>query len=166
MSRLEIRRPETIRVRFVLRPNNSLSWNGSMIFFISLCAASGSIAVGLGLLGFWIILPFAGLELLAVGSGLYVVSRRCQLCEVIDITDSTVYIERGYSAPSQRRALTRHWIQVVLKPCARDWYPSRLLLSAHGRGVEVGRFLSEVERQQLAAELRRTLRPLELEAVA
>jgi len=166
MTSIQPRQPETIRVRFILRPNNSLSWNGSMICFVGLCAASGSIAIGLGLLGFWIVLPFAGLELLAVGSGLYVVSRRCQVCEVIDITDSTVYVERGYNAPQQRRALPRHWVRVSLRPCRRNWYPSRLLLSAHGQGVEVGGFLSEPERQQLALELRRSLRIVEMDAVA
>lgn len=128
-----------------------------MICLMGLCAASGSIAVGLAFMGFWVVLPFAGLELLAVGSGFYVVSRRCQFCEVIDITDSAIYVARGYNGPEEHVVFNRHWVTVSLKPCSRDWYPSRLVLSAHGEGTEVGRFLSESERYQLAAELRRSL---------
>jgi uncharacterized membrane protein len=108
-------------------------------------------------LGFWLILPFAGLELLAVGTGLYVVARRCQACEVIDITDDAIRIAKGSRHPEQQWILQRVWARVVLERCAKQWYPSRLWIRSHGQAVEIGSFLNEEERQHLAAELSRSL---------
>ena len=147
----------TAQCRFILRPNRSLSWRGSLIFFFSLCVVSGSIAIGLGLLGFWLVLPFAGLELLGLGIGLYIVAQRCQQCEVISIAEESIRIERGKRYPCEQWILARFWAQVVLERCPKQWYPSRLLIRSQGRVVEIGKFLNEQERQHLAKELARSL---------
>lgn len=149
--------PEASGCRFILRPNQSLSWRGSLTFFFSLCAVSGFIATGMTLMGFWMVLPFAGLEMLAVGGGLYVVSRRCHECEVILIAGDFIRIEKGGNYPRERWTLARMWARVVLEQCSVAWYPSRLMIRSHGRIVEIGRFLNEEERQRLAAELKRKL---------
>ena len=145
------------RCRFVLSPNQSISWSGLKLFFLAQCLAASSVAVPLSLLGYWPILPFAGLELLAVGAGLYVTARRGQMREVIDIDPDSVRIERGLYRPEQHWRVTRLWARVVLERCPKRWYPSRLLIRSHGRSVEVGRFLNEDERQHLATELSRDL---------
>lgn len=150
---------DTLQCRFILRPNRSLSWRGSLLFYFSLLIISSSIAIGLALLGLWLVLPFAGLEMLALGIGLYVVACRCYECEVISINDDSIRIERGRDYPREQWTLGRMWARVVLERCPRAWYPSRLLIRSHGRSVEVGRFLDEEERQRLADELTRSLRP-------
>ncbi len=152
------RTSDDYQCRFVLRPNRSLSWRGSLWFFFSLAFISGCVAIGLTLLGFWLILPFAGLELLALGSGLYVVACRCYECEVISISEDSIHIERGRGHPHQHWTVGRGWARVVLERCPKAWYPSRLLIRSHGRAVEVGRFLEEQERERLADELTRSLR--------
>ena len=149
---------DTLQCRFILRPNRSLSWQGLLLFYFSLFIISSAIAIGLTLLGFWLVLPFAGLEMLALGIGLYVVACRCYECEVISINDDSIRIERGRDYPREQWTLGRMWAHVVLERCPRAWYPSRLLLRSHGRSVEVGRFLDEEERQRLADELTRSLR--------
>ena len=149
---------DTLQCRFILRPNRSLSWRGSLLFYFSLLIISSAIAIGLTLLGFWLVLPFAGLEMLALGIGLYVVACRCYECEVISINDDSIRIERGRDYPREQWTLGRMWARVVLERCPRAWYPSRLLLRSHGRSVEIGRFLDEEERQRLADELTRSLR--------
>ena len=143
--------------RFVLRPNRSMSWRGSLVFFGSLFLLSSFVAVSLMALGFWMVLPFAGLEMLAVGIGLYVVACRCYECEVISIDGSAILIEKGRGYPRQRWALGRVWARVVLERCPKQWYPSRLLIRSQGQVIEVGRFLHEEERQRLATELNRSL---------
>jgi uncharacterized membrane protein len=145
--------------RFVLRPNRSLSWRGALFFFFSLFFISSGIAIGLTLLGFWPVLPFAGLDMLALGVSLYVVACRCHECEVISISGDSIRIERGRHSPRQQWTLGRVWARVVLERCPKAWYPSRLLIRSHGQSVEVGRFLQEEERECLAAELTRSLRP-------
>lgn len=143
---------------YVLRPNRSLSWRQNLMVFAGLCMVTLTLVIPLVAMGFWLVLPFAGLELLVVGIGLYCVICRCHECEVICIAADSIRIERGRRGPRQRWVLARTWAQVVLKDCPRQWYPSRLLIRAHGRTVEVGRFLVEEERLQLARDLTRCLR--------
>jgi uncharacterized membrane protein len=128
-----------------------------LVFFLSLVLVSGSVATVLTLQGFWLVLPFAGLELVAVGTGLYVVSRRCYECEVISIAGDAVRVEKGRNYPRERWTFARIWAHAVLEHCPSAWYPSRLLIRSHGRAVEVGRFLNEEERRQLASDLRESL---------
>ena len=143
--------------RFILRPNRSMSWRGSLVFFLSLCLVSGTISISMTLLGYWLILPFAGLELMALGTALYIVVLRCYQCEVIWITNDAIRIEKGRNYPQQQWKLARVWTQVVLERYPQQWYPSRLLIRCHGRDVEIGKFLNEEERQRLAKELKRNL---------
>ncbi len=150
---------ENDQCRYVLRPNRSLSWRGTVVFFLSLFVISTLTATGLTLLGFWLVLPFAGLEMLALWAGLYVVCRRTYQFEVISISSNTVRIEKGSRFPEQVFTLGRVWARVVLKRCPRAWYPSQLFIRCHGQAVEIGRFLEEEQRQSLASELTRRLRP-------
>jgi uncharacterized membrane protein len=142
---------------YVLRPNRSLSWRQNLAVFAGLCAVTLALVIPLVAMGFWPVLPFAGLELLVVGIGLYYVTCRCHECEVICVAADSIRIERGRRRPQQRWVLPRTWARVVLSGCSRQWYPSRLLIRAHGRTVEVGRFLVEEERLRLARDLTRCL---------
>jgi uncharacterized membrane protein len=143
---------------YVLRPNCSLSWRQNLMVFAGLCVVTLVATVPLVAVGCWLVLPFAGLELLVVGIGLYRVICRCHECEVICVAADSIRIERGRRGPRQRWVLARAWAQVVLKVCPRQWYPSQLLIRAHGRVVEVGQFLVEEERRKLAQDLTRCLR--------
>ena len=143
--------------RFILRPNQSLSWRGNQFFLFVLAMVCLGVAIPLALMGFWVILPFAGLELAAVACGLYIAARRGQRQEVIDINGDTIQIESGYQQPEKRWVLTRIWARVILERCTKQWYPSRLLIRSRGHTVEVGSFLNEDERQRLASELSRSL---------
>lgn len=116
-----------------------------------------AIATGLSFAGAWLVLPFAGLELLAVGACLYRCAQRCAEREVISIDDGIVAVERGRYRPVQRFELPRHWAQVGLQRGAARGYPSRLLIRAHGKAVEVGSNLAENERRLLAHQLRHCL---------
>ncbi|MBT8144432.1 MAG: DUF2244 domain-containing protein, partial [Gammaproteobacteria bacterium] len=46
-----------------------------------------------------------------------------------------------------------HWARVTLRPARVATYPSRLLISSHGRSCEIGRCLTEPERKRLLRRL-------------
>jgi hypothetical protein len=54
-------------------------------------------------------------------------------------------------------------LEAVLKPCFFKALcdPSRLAILFQGKQVEIGRFLNEMERQELAYELQQAIRPPE-----
>lgn len=125
--------------------------------FLGLIAAiSLVIASGFALLGYWIVLPFAGLELGALAVGLYVVGHRLTRCEVITVEGDTVEVETGFRYPQARDRFLRSWVNVEREEQGR--HHSRLLLRAHGKEIELGACLTEDEKGALERELRRLLR--------
>lgn len=141
----------------MLQPNSSLSWRATLWVLAGIAAVALTIASLFALAGAWLVLPFAGLELAALGLALHRCATRGCEREVISIEGDTVAIERGRFRPTQRHELPRSWTRVVLdRPGARG-HPSRLLIRAHDRSVEVGAWLVEEERTWLAQELRHRL---------
>lgn len=139
---------------FELRPNRSMSWNATVVFYLGVVAFSLTIAVAFLLLGFWPILPFAGVELLGLGSALYLCAKSGEAREVVRVSETSVTIEKGVKHVERSWQFNRGWTRVTLVAPRVAWYPSRLLVGSHGTVVEVGQFLNEQQRRQLAGELR------------
>ncbi len=139
----------------LLTPHLSLSWEGNktLLWFtgLLLLVTSG----GFALTGLWLVLPFAGAELLALGTALYVTSLGRRQREVIVLTDSEVILQRGRERPDHEIRLPRHWSRFVVRECPRDWYPLRLLLCHHNREIEIGSRLSLEEKRELIGHLLR-----------
>ncbi len=135
-----------------------MSWRANLVFYSGILAVSLGAALTLGLMGYWLILPFTGLEMIGLGWALYAVSKQCHRCEVIRIGPQQITIERGWHRPAECRSLPRDWARVELQGSGRGWRPSRLLIRARGCAEEVGRFLNDDERLGLAADLKQALR--------
>ncbi|MGF1614228.1 MAG: DUF2244 domain-containing protein [Gammaproteobacteria bacterium] len=144
--------------RFVLRPNRSLSWQSTKRFFLVMVLVSMAIALSFGAVGFWPVIPFAGLELIALGTALYVCARRCHRREVVSIRPGYVEVEKGQHRPEERWLLPRPWATVELLIPPYEQHPSKLVIRSHGRQIELGAFLNERERRALADDLRRAIR--------
>jgi uncharacterized membrane protein len=136
-------------------PNCSLSVRGAGIFFGSLCFVSFSIAGMLAVLGFWPVLPFAGLEMLGLGWALRVSLQRRFHGQTITVTDQDVSVESRDRFNCSQVVFPRHWAQVKLRRPASRLHPSRLTIESHGRQCELGSFLTEAERRGLAMRLQR-----------
>lgn len=157
--------PETKVHRVVIRPNRSLTWRQSMLFLAAIAVPLLTIALVLAARGFWLVLPFAGLELAALFAAIYVVSHAARRCEVVSIGDAVVTVEKGRDrgrcpergGPEQRVEFVRSWVRVELDQGPGQWHPRRLWIGASGRRIEIGEFLVDREKTELAAELHRLL---------
>ncbi|MGB0713888.1 MAG: DUF2244 domain-containing protein [Gammaproteobacteria bacterium] len=139
--------------RYVLRPNRSMDWRGNLIFLGGLFAITMTVGLGLATLGYWPVLPFAGLELTLVAMALYHTGLSASRCEVISIGDEIIRVEKGRREPDITVEFQRTWARVQLSQPRQRLHPSRLLLRSHGKFVEVGSFLTEDEREGLAKNL-------------
>jgi len=144
-------------VIYVLRPDRSLDWQGNLRFFALISIVSLSIAGWFAWLGAWLILPFAGLELAALGFALYLVVVRGLDKETVSIEGDKLEICKGRWRIGSTTCLQRCWAQVRLEPAKHAWYPSRLMIRSHGKGTEIGSFLGKIEKEQLAGELKRNV---------
>jgi uncharacterized membrane protein len=142
-------------VRWQMKRNCSFAPRQLLAVYLSLCA------FGLGIGGlFWIhgapyILPFAGLELLAVGVAIVVYARHAGDHESLELRPGRLSVactlgrrveQADFAAPE--------WVRV--EPAHRDG--SLIELSGEGRRIAVGRFVRPELRPALADELRIALR--------
>ncbi len=136
-----------------LVPHCSLSVRGAVVFFGVLCFGTFAVAGFATSLGYWPVLPFAGAEMLLLGWALKTnMARRFQR-ESIEISETEVAIEHTGTTP-RRVVFPRHWARVKIRRPKSPLHRGQLVIESHGRGLEVGKFLTEEERRQLAAELR------------
>jgi uncharacterized membrane protein len=138
---------------FDLAPHCSLSVHGALLFFASVCFTTFGVAGVATWLGYWPVLPFAGAEMLLLGWALKSNMARRFEREHIEITERDVIIEFARGVP-RRVVFPRHWAQVKIRLPKSPLHRGQLVIESQGRGHEVGKFLTEEERRQLAAELR------------
>lgn len=144
----------------VIAPNASLSWRQAVWFMLGISAISLGIGMAFAVLGFWVILPFAGLELAALGAGLYVSLRNNAAREVVTVTQDRVCVETGRVDQPERRVrheFHRAWARLEVEPGRTTGGAGRLRLGASGRFIELGACLSEQQRLGLAQRLTKVL---------
>jgi len=145
---------------FDLSPHCSLSRRGAQLFLASVCVPTFGVAGAATALGYWPVLPFAGAEILLVAWALKTNMARRFEHEHIEVGETEVSIEYSHeAAPSLRRRIVfpRHWAQVKIRRPKSPLHRGQLVIESHGRGHEVGKFLTEEERLQLAVELRQLI---------
>ena len=147
--------------RIVIRPNRSLTRRQLQLAFAGIAVVCLGIASVFTVLGMWPILPFAGAEVIVVGIGFYLSARGGLETEVVSVGGDKVAVEKGRRQVRQRWELQRAWAQIRLLAPKIHWYPSRLVIRSHGQAVELGGFLNEEERRELAGELQRAVRDSE-----
>jgi uncharacterized membrane protein len=141
----------TDAARIEMAPNCSLSPRGARWFFGGLCAGTLAIALPLTLMGYWPVLPFAGLELGLLWWALRGSLARRDHRQIITVTEDTIAIEYCEPPRFDRVVFPRHWAQVRIRGGGSPLQPIRLTVESHGRRHEVGSFLNEQERLSLAA---------------
>ena len=153
----DIDHEQTAEKQFIVRRNQSLSWRGNKLFIYFMAVVSFGIAGMFALHGLWLILPFAGLEILALTLGLYMCSLRCRDQEVVSISDEFVTVEKGRAKPSKEWKFERAWVNLELVKSPHQSHPSKLLIRSKGKETEIGKCLTNDERNSLSGSLAKAL---------
>ena len=144
---------------FVVTPNCSMSWQENKILIVSLAIVCFGIAGAFAMRGLWVILPFAGLEIIMLTGILYWSSLRASRCEVISIDADNITVEVGRKKMRQLHSFQRAWTSVELYPPVMPNRQGRLVMRSKGKELEVGACLTDQERNSLAASIKRALLP-------
>lgn len=140
-------------VEWLLKRNCSTTPRQLLMFYLSLCAVSLGIATVCWVGGARMVMPFAGLELLAVGAALLLYARHAADREWIVLRGDRMAVECTYGSQVQRVELELRWVRV--QPQHGDG--SLIELSGRGQRVAVGRFVLPEWRPELAEEFRAAL---------
>lgn len=131
-----------------LRPAQ-LGW-----LYLSLCVVSLGIAWFFWMQGARMVMPFAWLELLAVGAAFLMYARHASDGERIVLEGGRLVVELETAGRTQRAEFNRQWVRVEPK----DSDGSLIEVSGQGQSVRVGRHVRPELRPALAREIRLALR--------
>lgn len=140
----------------ISRPRQSLGGTGLRVVAALLVLGFGASGVLFALLGAWPVLGFAGVEL-ALVLGLFLLHRAHARrgVERISLADGQLRIRRVDGAGRLHEArLDPYWARLRLSEEASP----RLLIGHRGRESEIGVFLNEEEKRDLARALTAALR--------
>ena len=145
--------PSDWSVEWTLKRNCSLAPRQLLMFYLLLCAMSLSVASFWWWFGAPLVMPFAWLELLAVGIALLVYARHATDLEHIALRHGVLTVEHASGNRRERVEFQPAWVRI--EPETSDG--SLVELSGQGRKIAIGRFVRPEMRRQLARELRTAL---------
>lgn len=141
-------------IEWALKRNCSISPVQLAWFYASLCAVSLGIATFFWHQGATLVLPFAWLELVAVGLAFLAYARHATDGERISLQGPLLVVELDSAGKRARAEFHRDWVRVEPRSDGR----SLIELSGRGQQVRIGRFVRPEQRRELAQEIRRALR--------
>jgi len=141
---------------WLLKRNCSLAPRQLAAVFVSLAAVSLCIAGLFAVQGAWMVLPFACVEILALGVAFLVYSRHAADYERIVLCRDCLLVETCRAERLRREECAPAWTRVEYSGTRREL----IGLVARGRRIDVGRFVPESERPVLAGQLRTQLQGL------
>jgi uncharacterized membrane protein len=139
---------------WLLKRNCSMSPRQSALAYGSLCGGAVVLSLLFALHGLWFMLAFATLETAGVALALLQYARHATDHEHIALSDGCLLVERVEAGSVQQIRLDPCWTRIAVPTRQR----SLIRLESRGVKVEVGCFVSEEMRQQVARELRDELR--------
>ena len=151
--------------KIIARHNNSLTPNAAVKLLASLAIIVLVIGVGFAHIGAWLVLPFAGLEIIAFAYAFFYIYLHSNDFESITIEHDRVVVEKRSYKEVSTTVFQKHWAQVNLRKVASESGvigKSGLFICSHGKEVEFGRnFMNDEQRVELARELKQKLKNID-----
>lgn len=148
-------RGETLRV--IVMANRSMSWKANLYLAASLGVICLGMALAMASFGMWMILPFAGAEVVLIVVCLYLTQKRLSRKEVITVDNEAIRLEWGYNQPEVTVHLPRRWSRLSYSCPESVFEVGHLSVIAHGRQYALGGCLNKDEKRALYRELKSAL---------
>jgi uncharacterized membrane protein len=145
---------EPVLKDWLMKRNCSVSPRQFVFFYVSLAVFSLAIAFMLVLCGAWLVLPFTGVELLAVGVAFAIYARHAVDYERIRLFPNRLVVEQVSAEHLTQFEFNPRWVRVEPGATPRD----QIRLVSRGEAVTIGLHLAQYRRAQFADELRLWLR--------
>lgn len=138
---------------WVFKRNCSLSPKQLLSWYLSLCAVTLSIATGFFIAGYWIVLPFAGIELGLVALAFLIYARHANDFEMIEVDSLRLRVTFSHGSRTKHVDLVTQWTRLEY----RGRFKEPLVLKSEGKQITLGRFIAEKDKPALQRDLKLAL---------
>jgi len=140
----------------ILQPHTSLSPRGFLLLMSAIASVSFVAGMAFMLAGAWPIFGFFGLDVLLIYLAFKSNYRWARMYETVRLTEDALLVERiSPSGKVQRWRFQPYWLRVDIDDPVR--HDSQLVISSHGKRLQIGAFLTPDERAEFADALRDAL---------
>jgi uncharacterized membrane protein len=122
------------------------------IVFLCLGVVTMSIAVGFAAYGLWLVLPYAGLECLALGMAYFWLKKQANDFEMIYVENDQIFVESSFSGVHQKMVFSKYWIQISVEQTRPN--RMKIFVGSHGNRLEVGRLLPAAKKRDLMNQIK------------
>ncbi|MDI1298117.1 DUF2244 domain-containing protein [Methylotenera sp.] len=151
--------------KIIARHNNSLAPKAGVKLLLALAGIVLIVGFGFARIGAWLVLPFAGLEILAFAYAFHYIYLHSGDFESITIEKDNVVVEKRDYKEVTTTVFQRHWAQVSLREVASVGGvigKRGLFIRSHGKEIEFGKhFMNDEQRTLLARELKQKLKNID-----
>jgi uncharacterized membrane protein len=145
-----------------VKRNCSLSPRALLLLLAATAAVSFAIGIGFALVGAWMVLPFAGLEVLAVAAAFYANGRHAGDFERISLERGVLRVEVREGDAVREHEFNPAWARLLVRETGGA---ARAFIRAHGRELEIARHLTPPARGQLVRALDERLAQVQRQSV-
>ncbi|PHS76403.1 MAG: hypothetical protein COB19_00935 [Porticoccus sp.] len=143
--------------QLVLSPNRSMDWKGNLYVLLAASVVLLILAAGMALNGAWLVLPFAGIEIVALATAMRLTLRKLDFCEVITVQNGVLRLERGRDTPDFNLTFPQQSVRFLVDGPDRPMGLPLIDLVALGHCYRLGEFLNRADRFKLARVLKEQL---------
>lgn len=154
---IEVQDEKGSTTRLIVTANRSMSWKANLYLAASLGFICMGVAIAMATFGLWMVIPFAGLEIIFIVVCLYLTLKRLSRQEVITVDNDAIKLEWGYNRPDVVVNLPRRWSRLSYQCKDNVFEVGELSLCAHGKRYALGRCLNREEKKALHGELQAAL---------
>jgi len=137
--------------QIISKPHCSTTSRSRVRLFVLLAVIPVLIGIGFSLIGLWVVFPFVGLELLALGYAFYYIGCHASDYESITIDNDRLVVEQRSYKQIRQFVFNPYWAQVAVSDAPNG--DLQLHLRSHGKRVEVGSYMNNEQRAALAEQL-------------
>ncbi len=137
--------------KVTFKPNSALTADNKIKVVVLLAIIPMLIGIGFSMIGAWLVLPFVGLEILALAMAFYYINLHEADYETITIDGDSLVVERCTAQQVSQDVVNPYWVKVLQQKLPNG--EVRLYLQSHGKEIEVGRYLTREQLELLAKQL-------------
>ena len=137
--------------KVTFKPNSALTADNKIKVVVLLAMIPMLIGIGFSMIGAWLVLPFVGLEILALAMAFYFINQHEADYETITIDGDSLVVERCTAQQVSQEVVNPYWVKVLQQKLPNG--ELHLYLQSHGKEIEVGRYLTREQLELLAKQL-------------
>ena len=125
-----------------------MNWPQNRRILIAMFVVNMIIGIGFAMIGGWLILPFAGLEILAVGTGMYYVCWKLNFKHIVTVEAESFTLQKGVYFPKHEWRWQKSQTRLIRVAPRYRLSPPQLWLVNLNQRIELAEFLDRKDKKQ------------------